>query len=701
MKKPAKKILLIILCVLLVLALTGVGTVGYLYYADSRDNAETVRLSAVATGEKLVEGNTLSYVLSNDGYCPVQLRQILILSRFDREGNPVPAGGSAYSSSDVELVANEALTGKVVQKHQVLYITEDSLQAGKTLFADFFSPREETNCQQTLSYELQIPDEGIVRVDVIVQGKTHADDPWQTALTLSDTVGSGSGQSAVVALPAEIPELVNPVSYRWELADGKARLSGLGSIPEKEILIPAEVPLSQVDERYIYDPINGTLYPVELGTYALAATDIRQVTFLDGVTTQVSMGQNVVVFTSCSSLTAVYNIPDDVTSMNYTFSGCTSLQVAPELPEGVVYMQGTFTNCIQLTQMPVLPEGVVTLTSCFKGCTGLTHVADLPDSVTDMSECFKNCTNLKTVEELPAAARNMSYCFENCVNLLSVPKLPQHCEMLTYAFSGCSSLGGTVEIPAAVDLSQATNGTLTLWNTFANCRNLDGIIIPCCENADLLYSLPSNVPVETTMEHLSEGSCPGCFCTTGTFVIDGLTVYFDHPLSTTVAETLMDFIDNELPDEIKDACVKLTVTEDLVKYNFYRKANGFARFPFCTAYVKMTDTLITTISKKGLPRYLGVTAHELGHCYDCSHGWLSNSSRWKQLSSEEGDFFTNVHSSGYYMYYEYNREYFANAVDLYYSNPESLQKNCPKMYEYIDELFGEAETAENSDLAGS
>lgn len=692
MKKPAKKILLIILCVLLVLALTGVGTVGYLYYADSRDNAETVRLSAVATGEKLVEGNTLSYVLSNDGYCPVQLRQILILSRFDCEGNPVPAGGSAYSSSDVELVANETLTGKVVQKHQVLYITEDSLQAGKTLFADFFSPREETNCQQTLSYELQIPDEGIVRVDVIVQGKTHADDPWQTALTLSDTVGSGSGQSAVVALPAEIPELVNPVSYRWELADGKARLSGLGSIPEKEILIPAEVPLSQVDERYIYDPINGTLYPVELGTYALAATDIHQVTFLDGVTTQVSMGQNVVVFTACSSLTAVYNIPDDVTSMNYTFSDCTSLQVAPEIPEGVVYMQGTFTNCIQLTQMPVLPEGVVNLTSCFKGCTGLTHVADLPDSVTDMSECFKNCTNLKTVEELPAAAKNMSYCFENCVNLLSVPKLPEHCERLICAFSGCASLDGTVEIPAKFNLKNAWTGSLI--DTFANCKNLDKIILHCCENAPALELLPFFTPIETTIEHLSGGPCPGCSCTTGTFIIDDLTILIDGPLFTEDFEGVIDFIDNILPNSLKDSSKQIIYTNNYSKYYHGDKstAAGFAITE--RGIVVVGITIGATIDS-----YCGTTAHELAHCYDYRHGrWLSDSKQWRQLCEEEGDVFLS--RLQHYEPYEYRREMFARAVAQYFIYPQKLKNNCPKMYEYIDELFGGAEEAENSDLAG-
>lgn len=701
----------IIISSLVILVLLTIGIIGikvYQYYLDSRDNRFTISIEMSPTKASLVDGNILSYTATNCGYSDTLIREIVVLSLYDETGEPVPAGGSTYSTSCVELLGSHYPQRKAVQDHQIIYVSEYSIHAGKILFENVLNASEEIENTYLSEYTLNTDSLKNLKVDIILQGKLEDTDSWEIVASSTTLLGNNK-KTQETSEDVELPVITNPVSYQWKINKDKAVLTGLGSISEKDIIIPSTIMLSQKDENVFYDPLEGTEYPVEVGSVSFFGTDIQSVQFQDGVTIEKnSMGKDGQpgkgLFGNCVNLVAVENIPDTVTDMSYTFSGCTNLVNAPEIPESVQTMKNCFVNCVSLIEIPTLPKNLESIQGCFKGCEKLKTIVSLPDSIVNMEEAFAECTSLRSIDKIPSSAENMKRTFQNCTSLQTLPELPNKYAAYNGCFKGCSTATGEIKIP--IEAINYEEYFPRIKGMFDGCEQLEHIIVPCCEYADIVTFLPQNIDLSFEFTHTDNGLCQGCFYTTSSHVVDGLTVYFDH-IPEPVAERLLVKLDTEIPNDLKDTCRKLTFTQSLGKYNSTYADDvwgGFALWPDGTAFVKVAfslDCYLENASEKSVEDVIGLDVfiyghtivHELGHTYDYNYSTVarhSGSQRWRQLCEQEGIVFIQDLQENYRQS-QYPEEMFARALDKYFvPNNSDFREACPGMYAYIDELFGAA-----------
>lgn len=698
------RIIVSTIAILVILAAGIIGIKAHQYYVDSRDNRFTINIEISPTKASLSDGNILSYTATNCGYSDTLIREIVVLSLYDETGDPIPADGSTYSTSCVELLGSHYPQRKAVQDNQIIYVSEYSIHAGKILFEDVLNANEEIDNTYLSEYTLNTDSLKNLKLDVILQGKLEDTDSWEIVASSTTWLGNNK-KTQETSEKVELPVITNPVSYQWKINKDKAVLTGLGSISEKDIIIPSTVTLSQKDGNVFYDPLEGTEYPVEVGSVSLYGTDIQSVQFQDGVTIEKnSMGKDGQpgkgLFGNCVNLVAVENIPDTVTDMSYTFSGCTNLVNAPEIPESVRLMKNCFVNCASLIEIPTLPKNLESIQGCFKGCEKLETIVSLPDSIVNMEEAFAECTSLRSIDEIPSSAENMKRTFQNCTSLQALPELPNKYVAYNGCFKGCSTATGDIEIPIeAINYSEYFPN---IKGMFDGCEQLERIAVPCCEQADIIAFLPKNIDISFDFTHTNEGFCQGCFYTTSTHEVDGLTVYFDN-IPEPIAQRLIEILDTEIPDELKKTCRKLTFTHSLGKYHSAYADDvwgGFALHPDGTAFVRITFPLadyLENATGKSVDDVLGLDVfiygqtivHELGHTYDYNYSTVprhSDSQRWRQLCEQEGNVFIQELKEKYSQS-EYPSEMFARALEKYFvPNNSGFKKDCPGMYAYIEEL---------------
>lgn len=493
-------------------------------------------------------------------------------------------------------------------------------------------------------------------------------------------------------------------AYLWEIKYEKAVLTGLVDTGEKDVLIPAEVMLSVTEQGVVHDGQNGTVYPVTVGAAAFCGTDIETVTFSDGVmvegNTMCAFAGGKGMFQNCAALKTVSNIPDEVTSMKNAFFGCAALETAPELPTSLTDMSGCFKNCVALKEMPVIPDGVKNISSCFSGCTALVSTGLLPDSIENMESAFDGCSALTEVKNIPESTDNMKRAFRDCVSLKAIPLLPERYVAYNGCFSGCVALTGTVEIPAAVAAPVwEAPGTQDM---FRGCENLEGIILNCCKNAYAANHTPENIPVTVALKHVKKGECPGCHYVTDDYTVDGMKVRMDF-VPNVYVPILLEILDNEVPDELKEKCSKMVFSVKEKEYYKKYKKSGWWGIAFNSSglVVCLTPDMpnieysgIGVKEKEELVNYYfrkGTIFHELGHCYDFNFKTTkrySDSAAWKKIHKEEWKAFESHLDSPLYTKNDYREETFAEATEWYFMQPDKLKEECPKMYDYLDDLYG-------------
>lgn len=655
-----KKRVLRVVSVIILLIIVAAGGFGLFCYLDGRNNAYTMDVSMGPTEKTLMEENVLSYALINNSYTPVQVREIVVLSVYDENGEPVSAGGSPYTPSLVGIPELESTGRKAVQDHQVIYVTQYAVEEGKVPFTKRSQSQQEKENIHSASYILQTAEDYTVRVAVVLQGKRREEDSWQTLTGNSDTVGSVELEHWEPAVPV----LTHSVDYSWMVVKDTAYLRDLGTIQEREIQIPAQVYLRKTEDGYVNDPIDGQLYPVMVGNRTLlSGTDIREVVFADGVQVENNrMGSKQTgFFQDCKELTAVYNIPKTVEEMVCTFKNCTALE-----------------------ETPALPETVTDMFECFKGCTALTRTGNLPDSILDLTEAFSGCAGLVEVTEFPDCPADFTGCFK-----------------------GCSALSGDLEIPdGAVSYDWYFRN---LKDTFLDCENIDSFVVEFCEYSEIRYVLPEEIPVVFTEKHTDEGVCGECWHMSGSYEVDGLDVYMDN-IPEGLAQPLLDFLDSSVPDEMKDTCARLTFTQTLGKYNpkyeadEYESYGGFAEQPSGYAYVRVPSPVETIMNERETAtdalmeieaELRGITVlHELGHCYDYNFevtDRYSGSAQWRRLCQEEGTVIIPWIQESYTSE-QYPQEMFARMIEVYFVDDlhAEWKEACPQMYAYVAALFEEA-----------
>ena len=141
-------------------------------------------------------------------------------------------------------------------------------------------------------------------------------------------------------------------------------------------------------------------------------------------------------------------------------------------------------------------------------------------------------------------------------------------------------------------------------------------------------------------------------------------------------EVLIDEVVEKLPLELQD---KIVDTSDmLVIYTKEKedkiKSQGVSGI---TLYTYQRPTVIFTTAKSH------VLFHEIGHAYDMTY--LHNGDELLSHSKEWVDAYSTEFISRYGQTSE--EEFYAETFSMYFKNPKSLQKLCPKAYELHEQEF--------------
>lgn len=217
-------------------------------------------------------------------------------------------------------------------------------------------------------------------------------------------------------------------------------------------------------------------------------TDITSVVFEDGVT--IENNNAIHLFSGCTSLVSVKNLPDSITNMHCTFINCSSLSDFTKVPSETTMMEYTFHGCTSLDVIPTLPNGVVNLTGAFAYCP-ITVSPVIPENVVNMYATFYACERLAIAPVIPNKVKNMESTFDNCTGMVTAPVIPFSVNNLRGTFHKCYSLTGELVIhanPADVtyclantSTNSGTNlilkGTSTMLNSILNTKYSNSNII--------------------------------------------------------------------------------------------------------------------------------------------------------------------------------------------------------------------------------
>lgn len=341
----------------------------------------SARIEPSSESITLAAGSNEEFLLSaqNNTRSDKTVRAVLMLSVLDSLGEPLFLNGSSTTQSAIDLLDGHYIVQrKAIQGHQAVYVLNPvvlSSRVGET--ASMLQPLQLAVKENAGSQYLS----ATVLLDLFIQTENPKNGFWETVDT--DSLIISQTQVKKSKYIPKLPELTNTATYNWELRNGKACLTGIGSVTETDLVIPAQVMLRASGDGFVENPINGTSYPVQVCGNAFADCDfITSVTFTEGVS-----------FVNDSMCT------DDIG----TFAGCDNLKAVYQIPNSVTTMRNTFAGCAQLEQVPSLPERLTDLSGCFSGCTALHGTVTLPHSVLDLKhpqavqDTFMNCPKLESV----------------------------------------------------------------------------------------------------------------------------------------------------------------------------------------------------------------------------------------------------------------------------------------------------------------
>lgn len=107
-----------------------------------------------------------------------------------------------------------------------------------------------------------------------------------------------------------------------------------------------------------------------------------------------------------------------------------------------------FSGCTSLVSVRNIPNNITTMYAGFKGCTSLVNAPTLPDSFTSMDNLFENCINLKYPGRLPKSITSLFFTYKNS-GIITAPIIPETCHTVYQVYYGCKSLTGDVVLPKA------------------------------------------------------------------------------------------------------------------------------------------------------------------------------------------------------------------------------------------------------------
>ena len=151
---------------------------------------------------------------------------------------------------------------------------------------------------------------------------------------------------------------------------------------------------------------------------------------------------------------------------------------------------------------------------------------------------------------------------------------------------------------------------------------------------------------------------------------------------------------NSLPKNVRTIIENAGFSGDLtaesiaVKYSDCISAAQKASLPSDFIILGITIPDRKTVSVYAPDPYLAdICYHELGHAFDCALGDPSQTECFKAIYDAERFNFKNTGTNGYVGSKTTPREYFGDAFECYFTNPNYLAKNCPLTYGFVGTLI--------------
>lgn len=174
------------------------------------------------------------------------------------------------------------------------------------------------------------------------------------------------------------------------------------------------------------------------------------------------------------------------------FSGCENMTSSPAMPNEITTMSYTFECCASLTSFHNIPLGVKTMENCFIECGSLTDVSDLPNGLQNLSDAFGGSSISKVI--IPSTVTDMNSAFSHCENLTDVTLTDGLQVIGPSAFYGCTGLKSITIPESVVEIGEAAfadctglttityQGTVSDWaNIIVGLNALTGHTITCTD----------------------------------------------------------------------------------------------------------------------------------------------------------------------------------------------------------------------------
>ena len=304
-----------------------------------------------------------------------------------------------------------------------------------------------------------------------------------------------------------LPELDSPCSLGWQIENGAAVLTGMGSWPISCLYVPdvvylSEVPArtvtvlaSQVRDKGLFSGL-GKEYWLERPDGTLIK-DREELTRKNEVISRllVTKGKTfpkhvirglefpeLILCTEDGTELTPNNVKEVVTAGEYSETQPLYLQVLPQsgtclaedpvsgraypvLIRGNAFAGSGLLRSVRFCPDCSLENGSMNFvnTGMFSGCTALEEVLCFPAQVSSMEGAFAGCTALSRLEGLPETASSLKDTFFGCTALRTLPPLPAGAASLERCFFGCTALEAPPIIgPGAEDLRECFSGCTAL-----------------------------------------------------------------------------------------------------------------------------------------------------------------------------------------------------------------------------------------------
>lgn len=352
------------------------------------------------------EARDLDYSITNEGNKSADIKQTVVISLYDEDGNPVDFTRNQpelliYDSSSVELIAgegwfpkdnNQPISEYLVDDNVIYFNLEPQILDGNHNIPEYEKDAvsDTYDSNYVLVFDPYADNEFadcIIKLDLIVEAKQHRntdeyDGDWDKLQTYTYVLSNGNSMKVVEKIEAEdirvipgdnIPELTD---WTYELtSNGITLTSYIGT--ETDVVVYNAYKVDGV----VYNNVSLDASDSINGPFRSKADNITSITFRKGVNIPVNASY---LFYNCANLRTVNMTQADfynTTNISNMFNGCTNLTSV--IIDGI--------------KIPSVKD----MSNLFKNCTSLSHISvnniDV-SNVSIMDGAFQGCTNLNTLD---------------------------------------------------------------------------------------------------------------------------------------------------------------------------------------------------------------------------------------------------------------------------------------------------------------